>query len=222
MLLAPAEYLPGCLAHLIKGAIFFFYGLLTFARYLGAFAELGWAWNVRPHPRPRGRRSSEVLKGRSTLDDQAWASRWQMPTAEAVESFVIFVYGLTNTWMERESHPPRSFRQFDTVWRETDLCPPSVFLVGFGAEAGSPYTVHQVQHISIALMFFGGGLMGLALESSYARRLLVSSVVNLDGRRLSKIDKPPTWSGSFNPFPALVIGLVSRVHHTPLTFRRLS
>jgi hypothetical protein len=82
-------------------------------------------------------------------------------------------------------------------------------VTGSGAEPGSPYTIHQVQHISIALMFFGGGLMGLALESTYARNLLVTSVASLDGRRLSKIDKPPTWSGSFNPFPALVIGLVS-------------
>lgn len=30
-----------CLAHGIKGGIFFWYGLLSFARYLGAFADLG-------------------------------------------------------------------------------------------------------------------------------------------------------------------------------------
>jgi hypothetical protein len=40
-----------------------------------------------------------------------------------VECAVIFVYGITNTWMER-----------------------------FGAAPGDPYTVKQVQHISIAIM----------------------------------------------------------------------
>lgn len=87
-----------CAAHFIKGSIFFGYGVLTFARYLGAYADLGWAWNRRP-------------------DGKQGAS------AEMIECFVIFLYGITNTWMER-----------------------------FGAHAGDPYTVKQVQHISIAVM----------------------------------------------------------------------
>jgi hypothetical protein len=74
------------------------YGVLTFARYLGAYADLGWAWNRRPGN----------VKG---------------PSAEMVECAVIFTYGITNTWMER-----------------------------FGAAPGDPYTVKQVQHISIAVM----------------------------------------------------------------------
>jgi hypothetical protein len=52
------------------------YGILTFARYLGAYADLGWAWNRRP-----------VGK--------------HGPTAEMVECGVIFTYGITQTWMER-------------------------------------------------------------------------------------------------------------------------
>jgi hypothetical protein len=40
-----------------------------------------------------------------------------------IESAVIFTYGITNTWMER-----------------------------FGSAHGEPYTVKQVQHISIAVM----------------------------------------------------------------------
>ena len=88
-----------CLAHLIKGGIFWSYGLVTFARFLGSFSELGWAWNRIPV-----------------------AHRRNVPTAEFVESFVIFLYGISNTWMER-----------------------------FGVEAGDPYTTRQVQHISIAV-----------------------------------------------------------------------
>ena len=69
--------LLSCLAHIIKGSIFLWYGLLTFARYCGAFSSLGWAWNRHP---------------------SKTASIW---TAEFVESLVIFTYGATNTWMER-------------------------------------------------------------------------------------------------------------------------
>lgn len=85
-----------------EGGIFWCYGLLTFARFLGSFADLGWAWNVSPSG--------------------------NFYTAEFTESFVIFLYGLTNTWMER-----------------------------FGANPGDPFTTKQIQHISIAVraMLFG-------------------------------------------------------------------
>lgn len=64
----------GCIAHLIKGGIFFFYGMLTFGRYLGAFAEKGWAWNR--------------VDGGSKF------------SFEFIECGLIFTYGITNTWME--------------------------------------------------------------------------------------------------------------------------
>jgi len=63
------------MAHSIKGSIFFWYGLLTFSRYCGGMSTLGWAWNRRP--------------------------QGDGITAEFVESFVIFLYGSTQTWMER-------------------------------------------------------------------------------------------------------------------------
>lgn len=84
------------LLSLSEGGIFWCYGLLTFARFLGAFAEFGWAWNQAPYGDPY--------------------------SAEFVESFVIFLYGITNTWMER-----------------------------FGANPGDPYTTKQIQHIGIAV-----------------------------------------------------------------------
>ena len=133
--------------------------------------------------------------------------RWEAPTAEWTESCIIFVYGLTNTWMERESLDTLVTRLCQDSQTADQFCLP--FPTGFGAETGSPLTIHQVQHISIALMFFFGGAMGLALESKVARDLLSSTGVGRDRRRLRDIEKPPTWSGSFNPFPALVIGIVS-------------
>jgi hypothetical protein len=88
------NYINGCLAHLIstlshrlssahlgdsffetEGSLFWCYGLISFARFLGSYAELGWAWNRTT--------TKSYLSG------------------EFVESLVIFTYGITNTWMER-------------------------------------------------------------------------------------------------------------------------
>ncbi|KAG0705523.1 hypothetical protein DFH29DRAFT_906953 [Suillus ampliporus] len=147
------SYINGCLAHLIKGGIFWCYGLVTFARFLGSFSELGWAWNISP----TGGHIS----------------------AEFVESFVIFLYGITNTWMER-----------------------------FGVHSGDPYTTKQVQHISIAVMFWFAGLVGMGIESKRIRGwLAASAAAALDPVDASRIWEPPSYRGSFNPFPALVIGV---------------
>ncbi|KAF8165188.1 hypothetical protein B0H34DRAFT_647571 [Crassisporium funariophilum] len=150
------EYLNGCLAHLIKGGIFWCYGLLTFGRFLGSFADLGWAWNKLP--------SGDHY------------------TAEFVESFVIFLYGATNTWMER-----------------------------FGANPGDPFTTRQIQHISIAVMFCFAGLVGMGIESKRIRKWLASSTFPSLSRPsdmpLDAVAEPLSYRGSFNPFPALVIGV---------------
>ncbi|EMD40617.1 hypothetical protein CERSUDRAFT_148812 [Gelatoporia subvermispora B] len=149
------NFINGCLAHLIKGGIFWCYGLVTFARYLGSFSELGWAWNRAPAD--------------------------EYPTAEFVESAVIFVYGITNTWMER-----------------------------FGAHPGDPYTTKQVQHISIAVMFWFAGLIGMGIESKKIRRWLASgstAAVPAARRSSEAVAEPPSYSAGFNPFPALCIGV---------------
>ncbi|KAI8083167.1 uncharacterized protein BX664DRAFT_380492 [Halteromyces radiatus] len=77
----------GCIAHLIKGGIFFFYGILTFGRYLGAFAERGWAWNR--------------VDGGSKF------------SFEFIECSLIFIYGITNTWMEHFGK--------DSTWNHKDF-----------------------------------------------------------------------------------------------------
>jgi hypothetical protein len=142
------------LAH-AEGGIFWCYGLATFARFLGSFSELGWAWNRAPS----GHHVS----------------------AEFVESFVIFFYGITNTWMER-----------------------------FGAHPGDPYTNKQIQHISIAVMFWFAGLVGMGLESRRLRRWLAAMAtasLNPSRRNSDVVAEPASYAGSFNPFPALVIGV---------------
>lgn len=167
------SYVNICLAHLIstslsahialliltiflsEGSIFWAYGLVTFARFLGSFSELGWAWNRSP-------------------------SR-SYPSAEFVESLVIFVYGITNTWMER-----------------------------FGVDPGDPYTTKQVQHISIAVMYWFAGLVGMGIESRRVRRWLASgstAAVPASSRTQEAVAEPPSYIASFNPFPALCIGI---------------
>jgi len=149
------SYINNCLAHLIKGSIFWSYGLVSFARYLGTFADIGWAWNRPP--------SAGFV------------------TAEFTESCVIFLYGASNMWMER-----------------------------FGAKAGDPFTTKQIQHISIAIMFCFAGLIGMGIESKRIRNWLAASTFALFGSSTVEQDavaEPPSYSASFNPFPALVIGV---------------
>ncbi|KAL1915102.1 uncharacterized protein VTP21DRAFT_7583 [Calcarisporiella thermophila] len=93
----------GCIAHYIKGAIFFWYGILTFARFLGCFAEWGWAWNVVP-------------------DHEKYI------TAEFIEAFTVFLYGITNTWMEHFgqssewSHKDFQHASLAFMWWWAGLC----------------------------------------------------------------------------------------------------
>ncbi|KDN46613.1 hypothetical protein K437DRAFT_256120 [Tilletiaria anomala UBC 951] len=184
---------PGCAAHGIKGAIFFWYGLLTWCRYLGAYSDIGWAWNKKPSPM-------------STKRSGVASWRQNAVSAEFVESAVIFTYGVTNTWMER-----------------------------FSAAPGSPYTVKEIQHISIAVMFWFAGLVGMLLETKRVRDLLSfgaslhhpaarpmrsrsSASSNIDEAHILVDSQapPPSYVASFNPFPALVIGVTGiamAAHH---------
>ncbi|KAJ7339881.1 hypothetical protein DFH08DRAFT_1013396 [Mycena albidolilacea] len=100
-----------------EGGIFWCYGLISFARFLGWSSERGWAWNRAPSA------------GYST--------------PEMVESTVIFLYGATNTWMER-----------------------------FSANPGDPFTTKKMQHIGITVMFWFAGSVGMAIESKTVRKWL--------------------------------------------------
>ncbi|KAG5930551.1 hypothetical protein E4U42_006639 [Claviceps africana] len=110
------------LAHWIKGGVFFWLGLFTLGRWSGSFAELGWAWNVRP-----------VVHGRQS---------WWRPSAEFVESGLIFIYGATNIFLEH-------LGSWGQEWSSQDL-----------------------EHLSITVLFIGGGLCGMMIESSSMQNLL--------------------------------------------------
>ena len=99
------------LAHFIKGGIFFWYGLLTLGRYLGCYSELGWSWNLRADDFRKGARTS------------------LLPSVEMAESFLIFLYGSTNIFLEH-------LGSWGGAWSPGDL-----------------------EHVSIAAMFLGGGLV---------------------------------------------------------------
>lgn len=176
------------LAHYVKGGIFFWYGLLTLGRWMGAFAEFGWAWNMRPR--------------------HAKTSRWKnrVPSAEFTESFVIWLYGASNVFMEHLNN-----------W-------------------GGKWSPQDFEHVSITILFFGGGLLGMMVESRALRNLTsppsppqkaTLEDINMDtsGFKLLREDfahpdqpqhHSTTTSISLNPMPALTImflGMMMSAHH---------
>ncbi|TVY94001.1 putative membrane protein [Lachnellula willkommii] len=154
------------LAHFIKGGVFFWYGILTLGRWAGAFADIGWAWNISPSKKYR-------------------------PSAEFVESFLIFFYGSTNVFLEHLA-----------AW-------------------GSEWSAQDLEHISITIMFIGGGLCGMVIESKKIRDLLNTTRQTpqsclQDQREESEKLEPKTYRFSMNPMPALVVlllGLMMSSHH---------
>lgn len=82
---------------------------------MGCFADFGWAWNLKP--------SRAVVN--------SWQSR--IATGEFTESFVIFLYGASNVFLEHLA-----------AW-------------------GDAWTAQDLEHVSIAVLFFGGGLVSVAL-----------------------------------------------------------
>ncbi|EXJ90024.1 hypothetical protein A1O3_03092 [Capronia epimyces CBS 606.96] len=163
------------LAHFIKGGIFFWYGLLTLGRWMGCFADLGWAWNIKPA-------RSQVGQWKAAV-----------PSAEFVESFVIFLYGSTNVFLEH--------------------------LAAWGGE----WTAQDLEHVSISILFFGGGLCGMLIESKFVRGCLNAAVDNMPVRTevhpsdaLELRTPPKHYTTSLNPMPALIIlllGVMMSSHH---------
>ncbi|KAI9822899.1 MAG: hypothetical protein M1832_002924 [Thelocarpon impressellum] len=164
------------LAHFVKGGIFFWYGLLTLGRWMGCFADIGWAWNVKP---------SRALVG---------ARKASMPSAEFVESFLFFLYGSTNVFLEHLA-----------AW-------------------GDAWTAQDLEHVSISIMLFGGGLCGMLVESSKIRALLNTPILltpykaPLRRRGQSDVDwePPKSYNVSMNPLPGIVtllLGMIMSSHH---------
>lgn len=113
----------------------------------------------------------------------------RIPSAEFVESFVIFLYGSSNVFLEHLA-----------AW-------------------GKAWSAMDLEHISITVMFFGGGLAGMLVESRLVRDLL-NSVLLTSGQSSKtmreKMNSPKTYAHSLNPFPALIIlllGFMMSSHH---------
>lgn len=58
-------------------------------------------------------------------------------------------------------------------------------------------------------MFWFAGLIGMGVESRMARKWLASSSTSCNVSQMSRdaLEEPPSYRASFNPFPALVIGV---------------
>lgn len=118
--------------------------------------------------------------------------KWR-PSAEFVESALIFTYGATNIFLEHLGH-------WGGAWSASDL-----------------------EHFSITVLFIGGGLCGMLIESVRIRDLLNTTVTDAAGvseeprqqHHFHDVEvedsdrrEPETYSFSINPIPALVILLL--------------
>ncbi|GAB7366427.1 hypothetical protein MBLNU230_g8224t1 [Neophaeotheca triangularis] len=152
-------------AHWIKGSAFIWLGFFTLARWAGAFADIGWAWNAHLATSVSG-----------------WT-----PSAGFVESALIFFYGATNIFLEHLSNP------------------------------GGKWEARDLEHVAITVLFIGGGLCGMLVESSNIRALLVPTVTetglseqldsNFQEEKGHVSGLPRQSSITPNPLPALVISL---------------
>ncbi|KAK6369418.1 hypothetical protein LTS17_009761 [Exophiala oligosperma] len=109
------------LAHFIKGGVFFFFGIITTLRCIGCFAGRGWAWNLKVMTNSPSRERSRSI------------------SMEGLECLLIFIYGITNVFLEHLSG-----------W-------------------GEAWTAQDLEHVAISLLFIGGGLCGLMAESRASR-----------------------------------------------------
>jgi hypothetical protein len=136
---------------------------------MGAFADFGWAWNIKP--------GADLVP------------RWQarIPSAEFTESFVIFLYGASNVWLEHLA-----------AW-------------------GEAWSAQDFEHVSITILFFGGGLLGMLIESHKIRDLLSTHILSVQ-KQTAQISpstspeetwkQPENYEVSLNPMPGLVIVLL--------------
>lgn len=108
-----------------------------------------------------------------------------------MESFLIFFYGSTNVFLEHLA-----------AW-------------------GSQWSAQDLEHISITIMFIGGGLCGMLIESKKIRDFLNTtketpqSHLHDPVKELERIE-PKTYRFSMNPIPALIVlllGLMMSSHH---------
>ncbi|KAI9790837.1 MAG: hypothetical protein M1833_001750 [Piccolia ochrophora] len=102
----------------------------------------------------------------------------------------------------------------------------NVFLEHLAAWGGT-WTAMDLEHVSISIMFFGGGLCGMLVESTKIRDLLNAPLLQSSNAQAvaafrpdqdskSEWSSPKTYRFSMNPVPALMIlllGLMMSSHH---------
>ena len=101
-----------------------------------------------------------------------------------------------------------------------------------GNHNGGLWSAKDLEHVSIAIMFFWAGLCGLLIEAPFIRRALNRTIEAALHQRTSQYQslrnsdasnrndaalKPPAQQGfSYNPFPGLIIfmtGIMMSMHH---------
>lgn len=109
------------------------------------------------------------------------------PTAEFVEGALIFTYGSTNIFLEHLGN------------------------------AGKEFSPQDLEHISITVLFIGGGLLAMLIESTRIRELLNTTVYDAalshpshayNDEERGALEAPKQYEFSINPIPALVILLL--------------
>lgn len=170
------------LAHFIKGGVFFSLGLLSLARYCGAFERMGGSWNY----------SFVSTKEKSNL---GLFLRLQKPGScitsfEMLESSLILFYGCTNVFLEHLSNP------------------------------GGEWAAKDLQHVSIAFMYFGTGLCGVITELKLSNWRKSLFYANVDNELLPENDDKLCVTPGFSPniFPVFTIfwtGLLMSKHAQP-------
>ncbi|KAK7744332.1 hypothetical protein SLS62_010235 [Diatrype stigma] len=109
------------------------------------------------------------------------------PTAEFVEGFLIFLYGSTNIFLEHLGN------------------------------AGKAFSSQDLEHVSITVLFIGGGALAMLIESTRIRELLNATVTeaalshpdrSYSDEERETLRAPKEYEFSINPIPALVILLL--------------
>ncbi|OTA99941.1 hypothetical protein M426DRAFT_66821 [Hypoxylon sp. CI-4A] len=109
------------------------------------------------------------------------------PTAEFVEGALIFTYGSTNIFLEHLGN------------------------------AGKEFSPQDLEHVSITVLFIGGGLLAMLIESTRIRELLNTTVYDTalshpahaySDEEREALEAPKQYEFSINPIPALVILLL--------------
>jgi hypothetical protein len=173
-----ANAIYNILAHYIKGSIFLVFGLVTLARYLGAFSDCGMAWNIKPgspFDDSVNRKSGPIplRTERLNIFQRLGAG---IPSMEFVETGLVFVYGISN-----------------------------IFLEHLGNQTGE-WSHKDLQHASIAFMYIGGGLCVLMVEASAFSRLKDAFYTfNSNADSVDPVEMRRQKAFSFNPFPAFTV-----------------